>query len=303
LCFCIWIIIYYCPFVLDLVHQSTNGWNLARLIIGVFYRSYEFPFFFGYQKFSKFPVFNIRIPCRNKWEDLLYECLPWRSHPQPLLQQEQRLTYYRVCLCYWELQFFEMQIYKDRVRAFCGYAFKFFLSLCKCMLVTYWFVSVHRYIRRAKPDAGFPLFQSESLKWPGFVEFDDVNAKVLTYSAQDRYFPSLFLFLFHFYCVFFHRLFYLTRFYPMTTVYTRSLILKTTLCYTRFQIGTFKRSKSGTFLVLDWFSALLFRYLQKLHFDKLILSSHDHNHYHILHHTKHITSKKKYFKEVKVLAK
>ncbi|WJX82385.1 hypothetical protein P8452_65153 [Trifolium repens] len=41
------------------------------------------------------------------------------------------------------------------------------------------------YIRRAKPDAGFPLFQSESLKWPGFVEFDDVNAKVLTYSAQD----------------------------------------------------------------------------------------------------------------------
>ncbi|KAK6135588.1 hypothetical protein DH2020_030696 [Rehmannia glutinosa] len=27
--------------------------------------------------------------------------------------------------------------------------------------------------------------QSESLKWPGFVEFDDVNGKVLTYSAQD----------------------------------------------------------------------------------------------------------------------
>ncbi|KAG5135134.1 hypothetical protein AAZX31_09G248700 [Glycine max] len=41
------------------------------------------------------------------------------------------------------------------------------------------------YIRRGKPDAGFPLFQSESLKWPGFVEFDDVNGKVLTYSAQD----------------------------------------------------------------------------------------------------------------------
>ncbi|KAI5419628.1 hypothetical protein KIW84_043696 [Lathyrus oleraceus] len=34
------------------------------------------------------------------------------------------------------------------------------------------------YIRRAEPDAGFPLFQSESLKWPGFVEFDDVNAKI-----------------------------------------------------------------------------------------------------------------------------
>ncbi|KAG8078297.1 hypothetical protein GUJ93_ZPchr0007g4100 [Zizania palustris] len=41
------------------------------------------------------------------------------------------------------------------------------------------------YIRRAKPDAGFPLFETESLRWPGFVEFDDVNGKVLTYSAQD----------------------------------------------------------------------------------------------------------------------
>ncbi|WCJ27896.1 Transducin/WD40 repeat-like superfamily protein [Euphorbia peplus] len=41
------------------------------------------------------------------------------------------------------------------------------------------------YIRRGKPDAGFALFESESLKWPGFVEFDDVNGKVLTYSAQD----------------------------------------------------------------------------------------------------------------------
>ncbi|XP_078445246.1 uncharacterized protein LOC144714385 isoform X2 [Wolffia australiana] len=41
------------------------------------------------------------------------------------------------------------------------------------------------YIRRGKPDAGFSLFESESLKWPGFVEFDDVNGKVLTFSAQD----------------------------------------------------------------------------------------------------------------------
>lgn len=30
------------------------------------------------------------------------------------------------------------------------------------------------------------LFLSQSLKWPGFVEFDDVNGKVLTYSAQDK---------------------------------------------------------------------------------------------------------------------
>ncbi|KAF9586814.1 hypothetical protein IFM89_039966 [Coptis chinensis] len=41
------------------------------------------------------------------------------------------------------------------------------------------------YIRRGQPDAAFPLFESESLKWPGFVEFDDVNTKVVTYSAQD----------------------------------------------------------------------------------------------------------------------
>lgn len=47
-------------------------------------------------------------------------------------------------------------------------------------------ILLFRYIRRGKPDAGFALFESESLKWPGFVEFDDVNGKVLTYSAQDR---------------------------------------------------------------------------------------------------------------------
>ncbi|CAA6654555.1 unnamed protein product [Spirodela intermedia] len=41
------------------------------------------------------------------------------------------------------------------------------------------------YIKRGKPDAGYALFESESLKYPGFVEFDDVNAKVLTFSAQD----------------------------------------------------------------------------------------------------------------------
>ncbi|XP_020522504.1 uncharacterized protein LOC18433709 isoform X2 [Amborella trichopoda] len=41
------------------------------------------------------------------------------------------------------------------------------------------------YIRRNQLDAGFALFETESLKWPGFVEFDDVNGKVLTYSAQD----------------------------------------------------------------------------------------------------------------------
>lgn len=47
------------------------------------------------------------------------------------------------------------------------------------------FLLLTRYIRRGQPDAGFGLFESESLKWPGFVEFDDVNGKVLTHSAQD----------------------------------------------------------------------------------------------------------------------
>ncbi|MED6135587.1 hypothetical protein PIB30_047910 [Stylosanthes scabra] len=38
---------------------------------------------------------------------------------------------------------------------------------------------------KGKPDVGFALFESAPLKWPGFVEFDDVNGKVLTYFAQD----------------------------------------------------------------------------------------------------------------------
>ena len=42
------------------------------------------------------------------------------------------------------------------------------------------------YIRRQDAAAGFPLFESESLRYPGFVEFDDVNSKVLTYSAADK---------------------------------------------------------------------------------------------------------------------
>eukprot|EP00960_Hanusia_phi_P053934 762505-Hanusia_phi.AAC.1 len=42
------------------------------------------------------------------------------------------------------------------------------------------------YIRRGEPSAGFQLFESESLKYPGFVEFDDVNGKVLTFSASEK---------------------------------------------------------------------------------------------------------------------
>ncbi|KAL3893654.1 MAG: hypothetical protein SGPRY_014082, partial [Prymnesium sp.] len=34
------------------------------------------------------------------------------------------------------------------------------------------------------------LFEAESLRWPGFVEFDDVNGKVLTYSAADQIYKA-----------------------------------------------------------------------------------------------------------------
>lgn len=57
------------------------------------------------------------------------------------------------------------------------------------MFIDTQFLFNDRYIQRGKPDEGFPLFESESLRWPGFVEFDDVNEKVLTFSAQDRYVP------------------------------------------------------------------------------------------------------------------
>lgn len=42
------------------------------------------------------------------------------------------------------------------------------------------------HIRRGRLGCGAPIFESESLRWPGFVEFDDVNARVLTFSAEDR---------------------------------------------------------------------------------------------------------------------
>ncbi|CAL9110998.1 unnamed protein product [Musa textilis] len=40
-------------------------------------------------------------------------------------------------------------------------------------------------IRRNQLDAGCPLFETESLKWPGFVEFSDMNCKILIFSDQD----------------------------------------------------------------------------------------------------------------------
>lgn len=40
------------------------------------------------------------------------------------------------------------------------------------------------HLRAGVVDRGVVLFSSESLRWPGFVEFDDVNGKVLTFSAD-----------------------------------------------------------------------------------------------------------------------
>eukprot|EP00172_Hildenbrandia_rubra_P004599 Plantae.Rhodophyta-Hildenbrandia_rubra.ctg9632.p1 GENE.Plantae.Rhodophyta-Hildenbrandia_rubra.ctg9632~~Plantae.Rhodophyta-Hildenbrandia_rubra.ctg9632.p1 ORF type:complete len:522 (-),score=72.47 Plantae.Rhodophyta-Hildenbrandia_rubra.ctg9632:249-1814(-) len=42
-------------------------------------------------------------------------------------------------------------------------------------------------IRRGELDSSEVIFDSESLRWPGFVEFDDVNSKVLTYSINKCY--------------------------------------------------------------------------------------------------------------------
>lgn len=42
------------------------------------------------------------------------------------------------------------------------------------------------HIRKGKLDSAVRIFESESLRWPGFVEFDDVNSKVLTFSAEER---------------------------------------------------------------------------------------------------------------------
>ena len=41
-------------------------------------------------------------------------------------------------------------------------------------------------MKQKQPEKGFELFENEPLKWPGFVEFDDVNGKVLTYSDETK---------------------------------------------------------------------------------------------------------------------
>ena len=43
------------------------------------------------------------------------------------------------------------------------------------------------YINAGMPDNGVELFETESLRWPGFVEFDDVNGTILTFSSSTSY--------------------------------------------------------------------------------------------------------------------
>ncbi len=42
------------------------------------------------------------------------------------------------------------------------------------------------HIRKGYLGSGCPIFETESLRWPGFVEFDDVNGRVLTFSAENK---------------------------------------------------------------------------------------------------------------------
>jgi hypothetical protein len=46
------------------------------------------------------------------------------------------------------------------------------------------------HVAKRKPELGVELFADESLQWPGFVEFDQVNGKILTYSAVDHVYKS-----------------------------------------------------------------------------------------------------------------
>ncbi len=42
------------------------------------------------------------------------------------------------------------------------------------------------HVRQNRPELGSRIFEDAPLTYPGFVEFDDVNSKVLTYSAEQR---------------------------------------------------------------------------------------------------------------------
>ena len=80
-----------------------------------------------------------------------------------------------------------MQYHKDWVREFLVAIINFGCVFCSFSFLYSCFPLYGvRYIERGQRDAGLALFESESLRWPGYVEFDNVNAKVLTFAAQDR---------------------------------------------------------------------------------------------------------------------
>lgn len=47
--------------------------------------------------------------------------------------------------------------------------------------------SIGRDIRHNHPEMTTRLFPNESLEWPGFVELDEINRKVVTFSNRDWY--------------------------------------------------------------------------------------------------------------------
>ncbi|KAK1400102.1 hypothetical protein POM88_009965 [Heracleum sosnowskyi] len=41
------------------------------------------------------------------------------------------------------------------------------------------------FIRHGRPDLGFRILESEQLKWPTYIHFDDINQKIIASSPQD----------------------------------------------------------------------------------------------------------------------
>ena len=61
-----------------------------------------------------------------------------------------------------------------------------FLWFLNFLLMQCPYIYGDRYIRRAQPNAGFTLFESLSLKRPGFVDFDDLDSNAVTFSVEER---------------------------------------------------------------------------------------------------------------------
>lgn len=58
----------------------------------------------------------------------------------------------------------------------------FWVQLYFCLYLSSYVLN--RLLHRGKPEEGEMLFESEVFTYPGFIEFDDVNSKVLTFSAK-----------------------------------------------------------------------------------------------------------------------